>query len=345
MKKCTVCSSEHQRKADTCSVSCAAKIGNKGKSIKAAFKNWAILIERHGGMVEFPRAAPSSCSEVFKVKCGKHGYIDTTITRMLSWKNSCSKCGENKSPVIGDKKQCNVCKELKHIKDFRVIKKKNRNGNGYIKYRCIECDNIKDKEFRQTNSGKQVNKRANKKYRAKKFEKGELVYKSSIRCVVCPVCSKLHIEKGLKDINRYCSDQCKTTGRKGWTKQLKNSACCRCGKQHIAKSKNTMCDECRNRYEKAVLKAYKIKRKLKIEAVTIHPVIDKKVFDRDKWRCKICKTKVQKNDLYASNAAEVDHIVPLSKGGVHSYSNVQTLCRSCNNKKSNVYNGQLVLSI
>lgn len=239
-------------------------------------------------------------------------------------------------------KQCGVCGIIKHTNDFRLEKHR---GKYYVKYRCIECDNIKDKEFRQTNSGKQVNKRANKKYRAKKFEKGELVYKSSIRCVVCPVCSKLHIEKGLKDINRYCSDQCKTTGRKGWTKQLKNSACCRCGKQHIAKSKNTMCDECRNRYEKAVLKAYKIKRKLKIEAVTIHPVIDKKVFDRDKWRCKICKTKVQKNDLYASNAAEVDHIVPLSKGGVHSYSNVQTLCRSCNNKKSNVYNGQLVLSI
>ena len=36
-----------------------------------------------------------------------------------------------------------------------------------------------------------------------------------------------------------------------------------------------------------------------------------------------------------SNAPELDHRVPISKGGTHLYTNVQCACRDCNGKKSN----------
>jgi len=49
-----------------------------------------------------------------------------------------------------------------------------------------------------------------------------------------------------------------------------------------------------------------------------------KVFERDEYRCLHCGTHV---DLCA------DHIIPESKGGETSESNLQTLCRSCNSKK------------
>jgi len=70
-----------------------------------------------------------------------------------------------------------------------------------------------------------------------------------------------------------------------------------------------------------------------------------KVFDRDKWRCRHCGCKVQKHNVKANDAAELDHIVPLSIGGPHTYSNVQTLCKSCNQSKHNRYAGQLVLCL
>lgn len=43
-------------------------------------------------------------------------------------------------------------------------------------------------------------------------------------------------------------------------------------------------------------------------------------------RCAKCKS---------DQKIEMDHIIPLSRGGIHHASNVQPLCRSCNAKKGN----------
>ena len=48
------------------------------------------------------------------------------------------------------------------------------------------------------------------------------------------------------------------------------------------------------------------------------------VFERDEYRCVHCGTHL---DL------TVDHIHPESKGGTLDFSNLQTLCRSCNSSK------------
>jgi 5-methylcytosine-specific restriction endonuclease McrA len=52
------------------------------------------------------------------------------------------------------------------------------------------------------------------------------------------------------------------------------------------------------------------------------------VWDRDEGYCRHCKMFVPFEDF------EVDHIIPMSKGGDHSYSNVQTLCTPCNRSKA-----------
>lgn len=45
-------------------------------------------------------------------------------------------------------------------------------------------------------------------------------------------------------------------------------------------------------------------------------------------RCAYCENNVK---------LEVDHIKPISKGGMNTIDNIQPLCRSCNSKKSNKY--------
>lgn len=54
-----------------------------------------------------------------------------------------------------------------------------------------------------------------------------------------------------------------------------------------------------------------------------------KVFDRDGWRCQLCgaRTPKQLRGSCEDRAPELDHILPLSQGGAHSYSNTQHAMR------------------
>jgi len=71
------------------------------------------------------------------------------------------------------------------------------------------------------------------------------------------------------------------------------------------------------------------------------------IFARDKWRCHICgvKTPRELRGVNAPNSPELDHVVPLSRGGKHSRTNVRCACRACNQAKSNDVIGQLGLDI
>lgn len=75
------------------------------------------------------------------------------------------------------------------------------------------------------------------------------------------------------------------------------------------------------------------------------PVNPIKVFDRDKWICQLCGIKTPKalRNTYEDNAPELDHIIPISLKGAHSYLNTQCSCRKCNSAKSNKPLGQLLM--
>lgn len=66
-------------------------------------------------------------------------------------------------------------------------------------------------------------------------------------------------------------------------------------------------------------------RKNEVFVEVIDPLV---VFDRDGGICGICLKPVDRKSPW-----EVDHIVPISKGGAHSYANVQLSHRRCNRKK------------
>lgn len=52
------------------------------------------------------------------------------------------------------------------------------------------------------------------------------------------------------------------------------------------------------------------------------------IFKRDNYKCLCCGSK---------NNLSIDHIKPINKGGENKISNLQTLCRSCNSKKSDTF--------
>ena len=67
------------------------------------------------------------------------------------------------------------------------------------------------------------------------------------------------------------------------------------------------------------------------------------LYKRDKGVCHICGGKCDYEDYVVSDQAiicgdwypSIDHVIPLSKGGEHSWDNVKLAHRICNSKKSN----------
>jgi 5-methylcytosine-specific restriction endonuclease McrA len=99
--------------------------------------------------------------------------------------------------------------------------------------------------------------------------------------------------------------------------------------------KSPRCSVCRPELAKAAKRIHKASRKAKERGANSERVDPLAVFGRDGWVCRACgvETPREKRGTYDDDAPELDHIVPLSRGGAHSYANTQCLCRSCNGSK------------
>lgn len=102
------------------------------------------------------------------------------------------------------------------------------------------------------------------------------------------------------------------------------------------------CKDCAELDEKRQRAIHRKARKAKQRGVTVERVDPIKVFERDGWVCHLCHKvtlKDQRGTLH-SRAPELDHIIPISKGGEHSYANTACSCRRCNAEKSDKIIGQ-----
>lgn len=67
---------------------------------------------------------------------------------------------------------------------------------------------------------------------------------------------------------------------------------------------------------------------------TVDEIDRQTVFERDGWTCGICGGSIDPELRWPDRmSAQVDHVVPLAKGGDHSWENVQAAHFSCNAKK------------
>lgn len=79
---------------------------------------------------------------------------------------------------------------------------------------------------------------------------------------------------------------------------------------------------------------YGRKRRVLKYKTQIEHINEKEVYLRDGWICQICKTKIDKRFKYPNPmSASLDHIIPLSQGGTHTYNNIQLAHLLCNMTK------------
>ncbi len=151
----------------------------------------------------------------------------------------------------------------------------------------------------------------------------------------------------------YCSSDCKKAVDSFVSKQQYPSrykprrfqkSCVVCGTTFIAKKRHgRYCSprcadiqELRNPVARADRRRRRDRRQALCRGAERAYCFDaKQVLERDGWTCQICgvATPEHLRGTREPNAPELDHIIPLSRGGDHTPSNTQCLCYQCNRRK------------
>ena len=141
-----------------------------------------------------------------------------------------------------------------------------------------------------------------------------------------------------------CSQACKSrlvnrakVGRKA------ERECRECGKRftpHYGDKRRLFCsDECSARSNRRCGKLVRKARERGLSNEVVDPI---RVFERDGWRCHICRRKTPRKlrGTMDDRAPELDHLQPLARGGAHTYANTACACRACNMVKGATPKGQ-----
>lgn len=159
--------------------------------------------------------------------------------------------------------------------------------------------------------------------------------KSEFTCI-CEICGKEFISK--RPNKKYCSKTCENRGIHGkGAYKTYNYTCSVCGKDYETNMKyNSECcsKHCRNQLTR--IDRNRRYKHLKERGLFDNSVTLENVFNKFNGVCNSCGSKLNFNcNCNANQYPSIDHIVPLSKGGTHTWENVQLLCRGCNIDKSN----------
>lgn len=159
----------------------------------------------------------------------------------------------------------------------------------------------------------------------------------------CSGCGLVFVSRKKKTICHKCVDATKKTKRE--EKEKKRAAermrlvvdrppieCRECGvlfSSILVKEVKFCCVDHARKSQRRVAKG---KRRSNSESGWNRRIDPIDVFKRDGWKCQSCgcDTPRELRGQMVDDAPEMDHIVPLSKGGEHSMDNVQCLCRVCN---------------
>jgi len=201
-------------------------------------------------------------------------------------------------------------------------------SEGYLKLRCRQCGNIiiKNSQILRPSRNKKLCCPECIKLKKENKEKTRLLHKI-----------KIQQEKEQRIINETLKKQ---------------KQCIECGNIFISRhGRQKLCSaECKNKHNnriKEINRRHKLKENGKID----YSITLSKLIKRDKGICYICGGKVDLNvDINHDDYPSIDHVIPVSKGGTHTWDNVRLVHRKCNIIKSNKTfiegkNGQLRIAI
>lgn len=173
-------------------------------------------------------------------------------------------------------------------------------------------------------------------------------YKKKQVCPFCKEAKKQQEAEAKKKIKEEELAKKKEASRitkikKAKSVQLTMKVCECCGEVFVSSGhRNKYCSEiCNKRVMNAINKDRRLKKlraQIKDRSITLEGLVE-----RDNCRCALCGELCDVNDYYYRGSTfiagesypSIDHIVPLSMGGEHSWNNIQLAHRNCNTRKSN----------
>ncbi len=266
---------------------------------------------------------------------------------------------------IIEEKKCTSCGVVKPKAMFGVVKRTARPGRIGYESKCRECKRAYDVERGKCEERKRNLRAADKKRAEKKaLLKAHVIKKQGIpdTCVgtmcrvawcKCVVCGDIERFNGRSvELSSLSNTMCKGCYRSmvntGVKAKKEIRACVDCGGHTTGTAAKMRCSACarkrsvdhnRHMRKKGIRSDRRIVERARKHGVVVGAVNRVKVYDRDGWACYVCGVQVVRSKDYRPDQATLDHIVPLSLGGPHTYDNVRTCCHRCNSTKSNTMPG------
>lgn len=225
--------------------------------------------------------------------------------------------------TVKETRACTKCEQVLPLDSFYKCAARKDGLQSY----CKDCVNLHRRQYRQRHPEKV--RMAENKRRAENLDKRKAIERraGAKRRNKPGVAQELREKASLRNKIAYYKSNPKKT-------------CDICGVEFCnlfsRQSNTTVCsDECK-RKKRLIGKVRKEKaRKIRKRGIGCEVIDLMSVLERDGWRCQICgiDTPKQLRGSCEDRAPEVDHIIPLAKGGLHTYQNVQCACRKCNREK------------
>lgn len=231
-------------------------------------------------------------------------------------------------------KKCKDCQEVKAVEEFV----KNGNGTGY-RTRCKRCYSIYQKEYRDKRRAT-INKRKRECYqqeREKELERARIYRKEHPEaCAKAREKYRINHPDSYRESNKRSYVKCAENRRETCRKYYREHKEMFVEKARRFRGNNpNYFREYNNRnIEKTREKVNN--RRARLANALVERVSRVEIFKREGGKCFHCGKKLDSH-------WHLDHLIPLSKGGLHCWTNVAASCPSCNIKRSNTGSAQLIL--
>lgn len=153
----------------------------------------------------------------------------------------------------------------------------------------------------------------------------------------CRPCSR-RIEKHARLQQVVLNAAAGSSGASVWTA----GPCPRCGRVGVSTNSNQRhcSQECIRAAKDDRRHDIRARRRARKRGAFVERVFRADIYERDGWRCRLCRKPVRRNEKVPHPLAPVlDHIIPLAVGGSHEPSNVQLAHFLCNSHKRDLPSG------